>query len=76
MLLVILILNILTFILLLMWVSAMINQVAIIRADIDFMLKITRYKLAKKLITWGIKLEDIPSNPEEFDKFLAKAYFE
>ena len=74
MLLVILTLNILIFALLLMWICAMVQQVAIIRADVEFTAMLVRHKFAKELVDKGVKSKDIPSTLEEMDKFLQEVY--
>ena len=74
MLLVILTLNILIFALLLMWICAMVQQVAIIRADVEFTAMLVRHKVAKELVDKGIKSKDIPLTLEEMDKFLQEVY--
>ena len=70
MLVVLLIFNILTVVLLLMWVCAMIQQVAVLRADIEFVALINRHKLAKDLVDRGIKAKDVPKTYEELEKLL------
>lgn len=74
MLLVILILNILIFALLLMWICAMVQQVAILRADLNFIAMLLRHKFAKELVDKGFKSKDIPLTLEEMDKFLQEVY--
>ena len=74
MLLVILTLNILIFALLLMWICAMVQQVAILRADLNFIATFLRHKFAKELVDKGFTSKDIPDKIEEFNEFLQEVY--
>ena len=69
-----LILNILTFVLLLMWICAMVQQVAILRADLNFIATLLRHKFAKELVDKGFTSKDIPDKIEEFNEFLQEVY--
>ena len=59
MLIAILIINILTFALLLMWLSAWVQEVAKLKADIEMMSAYTRHAIVSKLVEKEYKSSDV-----------------
>lgn len=55
----ILIINILTFALLLMWLSAWVQEVAKLKVDVEMMSAYTRYAVVLKLVEKGYKSSDV-----------------